>query len=349
MATAGGDIAAGAAAGAGDPEAYAADAMRRIERAALEERLDATERPSFAADFHEFANTFFTGSDAPQHPPVLSGIAALDAHIGGFFVGLVSIIAGRPSMGKSALVKSVVANACVRGEPCLVVSFEEGRREFYSRIMAAEARVENRTVYAGKPSLEERRRIGSAVDPIKTWPLVFVRAEHQTAEQVRLEVKRAKATYPGLRLVAVDHIQRTQQSRADGNRNLEIEATVNALAATAAEFDVAMVVAAQIRRPAPSEKGQRPSLTDLKDSGSLEQTARLVLFPWRPSHGDGAKSVMGERAEIIVGKMNNGSPGTIAVTYDGPYTLWRDRDDGPPAVGHFPTSGATSDPREKEG
>lgn len=244
-----------------------------------------------------------------------SGIPALDRQLRGFQKGDLIFIGARPSVGKTALMLQLAlhaADAVMTG----IASLEMGRIPIGFRAVGLEAKVETFRLMKGDLTDREFARIGHALGVLGNKRLAIDDASGQTPAGVRAKVRRLAQRH-GLGIVFLDYLQLLREAKGGENRNQEVSQISSGLKDLARELQVPVVVLSQLSRDSEKAGGnRRPQLWHLRDSGSLEQDADVVLLLHRPGqHSDGDRYKDGEEAEIIIAKQRNGPTGLIKMQW----------------------------------
>ncbi len=250
--------------------------------------------------------------------PVFTGYASIDELLGGIKRGQVVIVGARPSVGKTSLALGMVLNAARQGSVAEFVSLEMSRSELPVRVLAAEAQVDPYRMALGLLTNAEEARIMDSIGRLSELPLYIDDTPQQTVGEIRRKAKRLAAEQ-GLDLLAVDYLQLVQ-GRARENREQEVSGISAALKGLARELACGMVVCSQLSRRPENRPDRRPILSDLRESGSIEQDADVVMFIHRPdryiTEDEWCRTNLGEPypkgvAEIIVAKNRSGPVGTL--------------------------------------
>jgi len=242
---------------------------------------------------------------------VPSGLPTLDRRTRGFQADDLILVGARPSTGKTALMLQMALTAAVDAMVGLV-SLEMSRRMMGFRAVGLEGRLDTFRLMTGELSDWELRRAGQAVQRIAERRLAIDDASGQTPAGVRAKVRRLAQRY-GLGIVFLDYIGLLRSPKKGENRNEEVSQISAGLKDLARELHIPIVVLSQLSRDSEKAGGnRRPQLWHLRDSGSLEQDADVVLLLHRPGqHSDGDRYQDGEAAELIIAKQRNGPTGTI--------------------------------------
>lgn len=255
---------------------------------------------------------------------VPSGFPDLDNLTAGFQRSDLIVVAGRPSMGKTSLVLNIVQHVAIdQSVPVAFFSLEMSKEAIVQRLLCAEGQVNSSNLRRGRLTEQEYMQLATAAGHLNTAPIWIDDTPAITALELRAKARRLRAEVD-LGLIVVDYLQLMRGPRAE-NRVQEISAISGALKAVAKELDVPLIALSQLSR-APEQRGEhRPQLSDLRESGAIEQDADLVLFLYRPEvYQREAMDATGEslegKAELNVGKQRNGPTGTINLFFRKEYT-----------------------------
>lgn len=248
-----------------------------------------------------------------------TGFDELDELLSGLQPSTLNIVGARPAMGKTAfglgMATYIAQNS---GLPVLVFSLEMGQLELTQRILSSEARVDSQKLRTGNLNEADWAKIGTAVGRLEV-PLYLDDNPRVTVMEIRAKARRIKAR-DGLGLVVVDYLQLMSGSDRAENRQLEISEISRNLKILARELEVPIVALSQLSRGLESRHDKKPMLSDLRESGSLEQDADVVMFLYREevySRDDPSKKGL---AEVIVAKHRSGPIGDIQLVFHGHYT-----------------------------
>jgi replicative DNA helicase len=249
-----------------------------------------------------------------------SGFADLDVKTAGFHPSDLILIAARPSMGKTAIALNMVAHAAIRcNVPCAIFSLEMSKESLANRLIASEARVDAGRLRNGQLNPEDWAAIAESLGPLSTAPIFIDDTPGITMPQLRSKCRKLKLEH-GLKLIVVDYIQLMSGSGSGRyeSRQQEVSEISRSLKALAREMDAPVVALSQLSRAPESRSDRRPILSDLRESGAMEQDADLVCFIYRDEYYNPDTERPGV-AEVIVAKQRNGSTGTIELMYQGSY------------------------------
>jgi len=252
---------------------------------------------------------------------VPTGFRDLDTLTGGWQRSDLIIIAGRPSSGKTAFALSLAANAALhRNKPTVtgIFSLEMSMQQLIMRLLCADARVDAHAVRTGRLPEDEWKRLSMGAGRLARANIFIDDTAALGILELRAKARRLKAEH-NAGLIIVDYLQLMQGPRAAENREKEISAISRSLKALAKELDIPVIALSQLSRAVEGRTDKRPILSDLRESGAIEQDADVVMFVHRPEmyidpRSDKAPEVQG-RAEIIVGKQRNGPIDDIPLAF----------------------------------
>ena len=229
------------------------------------------------------------------------------------------ILAGRPGMGKTALGLGIGYSAALKQNiPVAVFSLEMSREQLVQRILCAEAKVDQHRLRTGDLSEEDWRKLHETKDKIANIPIFIDDTPGITVRQVRAKARQLKAE-KGLGLIVIDYLQLMQGSKKVENRQQEISEISRSLKGLAKELNVPVLALAQLSRSVEQRDKKRPIMSDLRESGSLEQDADLVMFIYRDEYYNRDSEKKGI-AEIIIAKHRNGPVGYVELGFLSEYT-----------------------------
>lgn len=243
---------------------------------------------------------------------VPTGLIDLDKILTSLIAGNVYIVAARPGQGKTALVLSIARNVAKRGKRVGIFSLEMSRLQVSQRLIAQEAEISLDSLIHGQLEDNEWLKYTNAVEHVSDWPIVINDLSRININQITQTARKIKAA-GGLDLLVVDYIQlAAADAKKYERRDLEVSAVSRGLKYLADELNVPILAAAQLNRAVEQRSDKKPILSDLRESGSLEQDSYAVMFIYRK---DETPSV----AEIIVAKHRNGPVGMCDLTFRGPF------------------------------
>ena len=256
---------------------------------------------------------------------VPAGFRELDLLTSGFQPGNLVILAARPSMGKSALGLCIAANLGVRtSTPVALFTLEMSKSEVTQRMMCSEAKVESQRLRTGRLAPDDWPRLTAACDRLMKAPIYVDDSGATTIMELRSKARRLKSREPNLGLIVVDYIQLMTSGSSAENRVQEVSQISRALKVLARELDVPILAMSQLSRAVEQRHDKRPLLSDLRESGSLEQDSDLVFFVYRDEYYLGDESDQQGIAEIILAKHRNGPTGTVKLSFLRRYAKFAD-------------------------
>ncbi len=251
---------------------------------------------------------------------VATGFTRLDHMTGGMQKGNLVIVAGRPSMGKTSWVLDVARHAADQRVPVGVFSLEMSNEELVHRLLCAGGRVDAQKLRRGELSNEEVQRLAVAAGRLNTCP-IWLDDNPGGLLEVRAKARRLKAESK-VGLLVIDYLQLMGASRARENRQQEVSEISRSLKTLAKELEVPVVALSQLSRAPEQRTDHRPQLSDLRESGSIEQDADLVMFLYRPEYyakTDADGNSLEGKAELIVSKQRNGPTGVVPLYFQSAY------------------------------
>ncbi len=253
-----------------------------------------------------------------------TGFKDLDRMTTGLQKGELVIVAGRPSMGKTSWVLNVAQSAAIEHNTTVAIfSLEMSKEQLVQRFLCAEGRVDAQKLRRGKMSPEEYQRLAASAGHLNTAPLWIDDSPGSTVLEMRAKARRLKAE-TDLGLLIIDYMQLMTGHGRSENRVQEVSEISRGLKALARELEVPVVALSQLSRAPEQRTDRRPQLSDLRDSGSIEQDADLVMFLYRPEYYFGPVDKDGNsidgKAELIVSKQRNGPTGLVDLYFHKAYT-----------------------------
>jgi replicative DNA helicase len=252
---------------------------------------------------------------------VPSGFIDLDEKTAGFQKGDLIIIAGRPSMGKTAFALNIAQYAAMhtdRPAAVAVFSLEMSKEQLVMRLLCSEARVDASRLRTGHLVDTDWSRLAKGAGSLHDAKVFIDDTPAITVMEMRAKSRRLKAEQ-GVDLVVVDYLQLMRGSNTE-SRQQEISEISRSLKALAKELDVPVVALSQLNRSLESRTDKRPMMSDLRESGAIEQDADVIMFVYRGEVYDKENEEIKGRAEIIIGKQRNGPIGTVDLAFRGEYT-----------------------------
>lgn len=251
---------------------------------------------------------------------VPSGFVDLDALTGGFQNSDLILLAARPSMGKTALSLNMGFYAAKNyGVPTAFFSLEQPRRQIVQRLMASQGTIDGNRLRTAKLNLDEWGRFAEVGGYLLDTPFYIIDKAAMTLSEIRSQARRLKIRF-GLRFIILDYLQLARAT--GGKREQEIGNISRGLKSIAKDLDLPFVALTQLNREVEKRPNKRPMLSDLRESGSLEQDADLVIFIYRDEVYKESSPDTGI-AEINIAKQRNGPPGRIKLTYRQEFMLFQ--------------------------
>ncbi len=258
-----------------------------------------------------------SGADKDKYRGIPTGYSLLDKTLTGLNKSDLILIAARPAMGKTSFALNIAVNAAKRsGKKVAMFSLEMSNEQLVNRILASESSVESTKMRTGELDEEEWKRICAASADISRLPIYVDDTSGLTVNEMKAKLRRL----PDLGLVVIDYLQlMTSGRRSDGNRVQEVSEITRSLKIMAKELDVPVITLSQLSRGPEGRTDHRPMLADLRESGSIEQDADIVLALYRDAYYN-KESEKVNVAECIVLKNRHGEVGTVEMGWDSRFT-----------------------------
>jgi replicative DNA helicase len=250
---------------------------------------------------------------------VATGFTELDAMTHGLHAGQLILIAARPAVGKSTMALDVARNAAIKqNKPTIFFSLEMGRAEIAMKMLSAESSIPLQTMRKGGLSEAEWTKLALVRQNINDAPLYIDDSPNLTLIEIRAKCRRLMQRV-GLQMVVIDYIQLMSSGKKVESRQQEVSEFSRALKLLAKELNIPVVALSQLNRGAEQTKDKKPELSQLRESGSLEQDADVVILLHREALGERDHPRAGE-ADFIVAKQRSGPTGTVQVAFQGHYS-----------------------------
>ncbi len=254
---------------------------------------------------------------------VPTGFADLDDLTGGLHPGQMVIVAARPGAGKSTMALDLARSASIRhGLPSAFFSLEMSSLEITMRLLSAEASVPLAHIRSGRMSDADWQRIGACMGQVSEAPMFIDDSPNLTIMEIRAKARRLKQQHD-LKLMVIDYIQLMTSGKRVESRQVEVSEFSRQIKLLAKELDIPVVALSQLNRGPEQRTDKKPMLSDLRESGSLEQDADLVILLNRPDLYDKESDRAGE-ADVDLAKHRNGPTRTITVAFQGHYSRFAD-------------------------
>ena len=254
---------------------------------------------------------------------VPTGYAELDDLLTGLHGGELVLIAARPSMGKTSFGMNIVENAAIRaGKKTAVFSLEMPAEQLAMRMLCTEAKVDMQRVRRGQISDEEWGKLSGAMIDIGPSGMFVDASSGVTVAEIRSKARRLQLEH-GLDLIMIDYIQLMTATGRFGSRQEEVSSISRSLKGLATELNVPVIALSQLSRAPTGRANHRPMLSDIRESGAIEQDADVVMFIHREDYYE-PETAEKNIAEIIIAKQRNGALGTVKLGWKGEYTWFMD-------------------------
>ena len=278
-------------------------------------------------------------SELQQHKGILTGVSTgfrdLDTLTSGLQKSDLILVAARPSMGKTAFTLNIAQNVAMRSKKNVAFfSLEMSKSQLVARVLASVAGVDSGRIRNGQLSQEDWGKVVSVLNDLSEAPLYIDDTSGLTPQLMKKKLRRLIQEHGELGLVVVDYIQLMENGgkKLADNRQQEVSAISRQLKIMAREFNVPLIALSQLSRGVESRADKTPMLSDLRESGSLEQDADIVAFLNRENYQDTEDTSSGVETQVIIRKHRNGELGVVRLWFEGSYTRFRDlayREDDP--------------------
>ncbi len=263
-----------------------------------------------------------------KHPGQLTGVPTgfndLDKITSGLQKGDLVILAARPSMGKTAFALNIAQNAATRGKRTVCIfSLEMPREQLVQRMLCAESGVNMQAVRTGQISDDQLLRIAQSLEPVANANIYIDDTPGCSVPEVRSKCRRLQSK-AGLDMVVVDYLQQMDMGNSQQNQTLRVSETTRALKILARELNVPIVLLSQLSRAPEQRADHRPVMSDLRDSGGIEQDADLIMLLYRAAFYDDTED---GTTEVILAKHRNGPTGVVRLSWLSEYTRFADMSD----------------------
>ena len=252
---------------------------------------------------------------------VPTGFTELDYKTAGFHGSDLILIAARPAMGKSAFALNIATNAAIKANvPVVIFSLEMSKEQMVNRILCSEAMVDSNKVRTGKLEEDDWTKLAGAIGPLSEAEIYIDDTPGISVTEIRAKCRKLKLE-KNIGMVVIDYLQLVQGSnnRKNGSREQEISEISRSLKILAKEIGVPVIALSQLSRAVEQRPDHRPMLSDLRESGAIEQDADIVMFLYRDDYYN-QDSEKKDIAEVILAKHRGGSTGTVELLWLGSYT-----------------------------
>jgi replicative DNA helicase len=298
---------------ADDAEQRIYDVARRDERDEVAVLRELVDKAMFDLESIQNRDSAFTG--------LPTGFRDLDTLTSGLQPGNLIVIAARPGVGKSSFATNLARNIAVHGEPVSIFSLEMSRWEIGMRLLCAEARVPWDRIRNKRVGPDDWTRVVQAAETLHDAPLSIVDSGSINIVDIRAKARRMRTGRKGLSLIIVDYLQlmTSPNARRPDSRQQEVAEISRSLKLLAKELHIPVVALSQLNRNPEARADKRPQLSDLRESGAIEQDSDVVMF----IHRDDADPERKREAELILAKHRNGPTGSVRLTFEPALTQFR--------------------------
>jgi len=254
---------------------------------------------------------------------IATGYDELDKMTAGFQPSDMIVLAARPSMGKTALAMNIVQHAAIiEKNPVAVFSLEMSMESLALRMLCSLGRIDSQRIRTGRLHESDWPKLTRATGMLADSPIFIDDTPGLTVLEMRAKARRLKSEHD-IQMIVVDYLQLMQGKSGIENRAQEISDISRSLKAMAKELDVPVIALSQLNRSLENRPNKRPQLSDLRESGAIEQDADVIMFIYRDEVYNKAEDNPNRGlAEVIVGKQRNGPTGTVTLTFLGEYTTF---------------------------
>ncbi len=255
-----------------------------------------------------------------------SGFADLDHHTAGFQRGNLVIVAARPSMGKTAICLNMAQYMAIKEKQGVAIfSLEMPKEDLAQRFLCSEARIDGQRLKTGHLQENDWPRLTRAMNSLSEAPIFIDDTGNVSVMEIRSKARRLKSKH-NIGIIIIDYLQQMRGNPVfKGDRNQEISDISRQLKALSKELNIPVIALSQLNRSVESRQEKRPMLSDLRESGSIEQDADLVLFIYRDSYYN-PKSELQNRSEVIIAKHRNGPLATVNLVFLNQYATFVSED-----------------------
>ncbi len=260
-----------------------------------------------------------SGEDRDKHSAASTGFKQLDQVMSGLNNSDLIIVAARPAMGKSAFALNIAVNMCRRSKKDVAIfSLEMGKEQMVTRMLSSEALVNNTVMRTGELKREDWDKLVGAVEKLSAMPIYLDDGAGITVPQMKAKLRRLK----NLGLVVIDYLQLMESPNKHSSRVNEVSEITRQLKLMAKELNVPVIALSQLSRSSEKRDDKRPMLSDLRESGSIEQDADIIIFLYRDAYYNPTAENK-TLSECIVAKNRHGETRTVNLAFMGEYTLFR--------------------------
>jgi replicative DNA helicase len=269
-------------------------------------------------------------ADGSRIGGVPSGFGELDEMLNGFQRGEMLILAARPSMGKTAFALNIAEQMAVEGHPVAIFSLEMGKQQLVQRMLCARGRIDSQRMRRSTLREEDFKRLMTACNDLSDAPIFIDDTPGLNLLQLRSKARRMKDKHD-IGAIVIDYLQLMSAGGRVESRQLEVSEISRGVKAMAREIDVPVLCLSQLNRAAEQREGHRPRMSDLRESGSIEQDADVVMMLHREEYYHKAEPEWAEQnpdkagiAEVIIAKQRNGPTGVVTLGWNAQSTRFQD-------------------------
>jgi replicative DNA helicase len=277
--------------------------------------------PALLKEVVERIDMLYSRDNPDEVTGVPTGFHDLDARTSGLQPGDLIIVAGRPSMGKTAFSMNIAENVAIEaGLPVAVFSMEMGGAQLVMRMLGSVGRLDQHVLRTGKLGDEDWQKLTYAIGKLSEAPMYIDETPALTALELRARARRLARQHGGkLGLIVIDYLQLMSGSGKNDNRTAELGEISRGLKGLAKELQVPVIALSQLSRAVEQRTDKRPMMSDLRESGAIEQDADLIIFMYREAYYKPEEIDLKNQAEAIIGKHRNGPTGRVRLAFIGQY------------------------------
>ena len=267
----------------------------------------------------------FRFNNKGSYTGIPSGYYDLDALLAGFQKSDLIILAARPSMGKTAFALNIAQNIGVAQHiPVLIYSLEMSAAQLTQRILCSEAEIDAQRARTGELNANEWERIADVMNKLHEAPILIDDSSGITLSDIRAKARRIKTKYPDLGMIIIDYLQLIED-KSTSDRNQAISGISRGLKSLARELSVPVIALSQLSRKVEDRTVKIPMMSDLRESGAIEQDADVIMFVHREEYYDKENPEFKNKAKIIIAKQRNGPVGDVDLLYFGSTTKFKNK------------------------
>lgn len=257
-----------------------------------------------------------SGEDKEQYIGARTGFSYLDTITSGLNKSDLIIIAARPAMGKTSFAMNIATNVARRNDKAVVIfNLEMSSEQLATRLLSTEALIESGNLRNGRIQTDEWTRLAAAAANLSTFPMFIDDSASMTVQQMKAKLRRVQ----NLGLVVIDYLQLMSSTSRSDNRVTVISEITRQVKIMAKELNVPIILLSQLSRAVESRNDKRPMMSDLRESGSIEQDADIILFLYRDAYYN-KESTKQNISECIIAKNRHGNTGTVELIWNGQFT-----------------------------